>query len=95
MTTLALLIAVAGAGYLLQGKWRDLQAEFESKTVSWFAGFFPRPFEDQETYTSFGEVAKLKNSGRLLMRLEVSRRAAHRHACCGRSASTSTGGEHG
>ena len=72
VTTLALLIAVAGAGYLLQGKWRDLQAEFESKTVSWFAGFFPRPFEDQETYTSFGEVANLKNSGRLLMRLEVS-----------------------
>jgi protein-glutamine gamma-glutamyltransferase len=71
VTTLALLMAVAGAGYLLQGKWRDLQAEFESKTVSWFAGFFPRPFEDQESYTSFGEVAQLKNSGRLLMRLEV------------------------
>ena len=70
-TTLALLVAVAGAGYLLQVKWRDLQAEFESKTVSWFAGFFPRAFEDQESYTSFGEVAKLKNSGRLLMRLEV------------------------
>ncbi len=71
VTTLALLIPVAGAGYLLQGKWRDLQAEFESKTVSWFAGFFPRPFEDQESYTSFGDVAQLKNSGRLLMRLEV------------------------
>jgi transglutaminase-like putative cysteine protease len=70
-TTLALLLAVAGAGFLLQGKWRDVQGEFESKTVSWFAGFFPRPFEDQETYTSFGEVAKLKNSGRLLMRLEL------------------------
>ena len=70
-TTLALLIAVAGTGYLLQGKWRDLQTEFESKTVRWFAGFFPRPFEDQESYTSFGQVAQLKNSGRLLMRLEV------------------------
>jgi transglutaminase-like putative cysteine protease len=70
-TTLALLMAVGGAGFLLQGKWRDLQAEFESKTVNWFAGFFPRPFEDQESYTSFGDVAKLKNSGRLLMRLDV------------------------
>ena len=70
-STLALLVAVGGAGYLLQEKWRDFQSEFESKTVSWFAGFFPRPFEDQETYTSLGEVAKLKNSGRLLMRLEV------------------------
>ena len=71
VTTLALLVAVGGAGYLLQEKWRDLQTEFESKTVSWFAGFFPRAFEDQESYTSLGEVAKLKSSGRLLMRLEV------------------------
>jgi hypothetical protein len=70
-TTFVLLAVVAGTGYVLQGKWRDLQTEFESKTVSWFAGFFPRQFEDQETHTSFGEVAKLKNSGRLIMQIEV------------------------
>ncbi|MGH8526900.1 MAG: DUF3488 domain-containing protein, partial [Gammaproteobacteria bacterium] len=70
-TTFVLLAVVAGAGYVLQGKWRDLQTEFESKTASWFAGFFPRAFEDQETYTSLGEIAKLKNSGRLLMRVDV------------------------
>jgi len=69
--TLALLAAVSGAGFFLQAEWRDFHAEFESKTVKWFAGFFPRPFEDQETYTSLGDVAKLKSSGRVLMRVEA------------------------
>jgi transglutaminase-like putative cysteine protease len=74
--TLALLAATGAAGFFLQAEWRDFHTQFESKTVSWFAGFFPRPFEDQETYTSMGDVAKLKSSGRVLMRLETARASA-------------------
>jgi protein-glutamine gamma-glutamyltransferase len=69
--TLALLAVTGAAGFFLQAEWRDLHSELESKTMTWFAGFFPRPFEDQETYTSLGDVTKLRNSGRVLMRIET------------------------
>src|SRR5688572_8537142 len=43
--TLALLAVTGVAGFFLQAEWRDLHSELESKTMTWFTGFFPRPFE--------------------------------------------------
>ncbi|MCI0744976.1 MAG: transglutaminase-like domain-containing protein [Verrucomicrobia subdivision 3 bacterium] len=64
-----LLVLVAGLGYLLQSRWRDFQSEFENRTMAWISGFFPRQFEDQETYTNLGEIGKLKQSARVVIRV--------------------------
>jgi len=68
---LALLVflMVAGGGYFLQARWREFQTQIESTTMKWFAGFYPRQFEDQETHTSLGEIGNLKSSGRVVMRV--------------------------
>jgi protein-glutamine gamma-glutamyltransferase len=66
---LVLFLLVAGAGYLLHTRWRDFQNELETKTMHWFAGFFPKQFEDQEIHTSLGEIGRLKSSGRVVMRV--------------------------
>jgi transglutaminase-like putative cysteine protease len=66
---LVLFICVTAAGYFLHTRWRDFQGEIESKTIQWFAGFFPKQFEDQEVHTSLGDICKLKSSGRVVMRV--------------------------
>jgi protein-glutamine gamma-glutamyltransferase len=67
--TILLFLLVAGAGHLLHTRWRDFQSELETKTIHWFASFFPKQFEDQEIHTSLGEIGRLKSSGRVVMRV--------------------------
>lgn len=62
-----LLVVVAAAGHMLHTRWRDFQAELESRTIQWISGFFPKQFEDQETHTSLGDIGRLKSSGRMVM----------------------------
>jgi protein-glutamine gamma-glutamyltransferase len=64
-----LFLLVAGAGQVLHTRWRDFQNELETKAMHWFAGFFPKQFEDQEIHTSLGEIGRLKSSGRVVMRV--------------------------
>lgn len=67
--SIILFLSVAGAGYFLHTRWRDFQTELESKTIHWFAGFFPKQFEDQEAHTRLGEIGELRSSSRVVMRV--------------------------
>jgi hypothetical protein len=66
---LLLFLMVAGSGYFLQARWREFQNRMENTTMKWFAGFYPRQFEDQESHTSLGEIGKVKLSARVVMRV--------------------------
>jgi protein-glutamine gamma-glutamyltransferase len=63
-------LAAAGIGYFGQLQLNQLQNYLEGAVSGWFAKFGRRGFDAYETRTAMGQIGSLKQSGRIVLRVE-------------------------